>query len=84
VTETIVWAVLTAFITGGVAGGIVVGSVLRKRQRQLSEFQQELVADTNQRLAELDQAYDRLAGVEGRLEFAERLLKRGATAEPES
>ena len=55
-----------------VAGGIWVGAALRKRQRELAEFQQELTDDTNRRLAEL----------ENRLEFAERLLQRGASDEP--
>jgi hypothetical protein len=58
--------------------------VLRRRQGQLAEFQQELIDDTNRRLAELDVADDHLAELENRLEFAERLLQRGATEEPKS
>ena len=71
----LVWALLTGIVTGGTWVAIV----LRRQQRLLSERQQALMEDTNRRLAELDQTYQRLAEVEERLDFAERLLTDGRT-----
>ena len=74
----VVWALLTGLITGG----SWVAIVLRRQQRRLSEQQQALIEDTNRRLAELDQTYQRLAEVEERLDFAERLLSAGRVQPP--
>ena len=66
----VVWALLTGVVSGGVWAAIV----LHGRQRRLADQQQWLIEDTNRRLAELDATYQRLAEVEERLDFAERLL----------
>jgi hypothetical protein len=73
--NVVVWALLTGMVTGGTWVAIV----LRRQQRLLSERQQALMEDTNRRLAELDHTYQRLADVEERLDFAERLLSDGRT-----
>ncbi len=73
--NVVVWALLTGMVTGGTWVAIV----LRRQQRLLSERQQALMEDTNRRLAELDHTYQRLAEVEERLDFAERLLSDGQT-----
>ncbi len=61
-----------------------VAIILRRQQHRLSEQQQALIEDTNRRLAELDQTYQRLAEVEERLDFAERLLSAGRAQPPGS
>ena len=77
-TNIVVWALLTGLISGGTWVAIM----LRRQQRRLSEQQQALIEDTNRRLAELDQTYQRLAEVEERLDFAERLLSGGRVPPP--
>ncbi len=72
--NTIVWALLTGFVTGGTWVGIVLFRVMR-RQRELTGEQDRFRTDLH-RLDELDQVHARLAEVEERLEFAERLLTR--------
>jgi hypothetical protein len=71
-SETIAWALLTGMITGGVWVGIV---LLRHRSpRDGSEAEQ--LATMQRRLDELENVGQRLAEVEERLDFAERLLTR--------
>ena len=67
---TIVWALITGIVTGGVWVGIV----LLRRQHRLSEQQAALFADMQRRVDELENVDQRLAEVEERLDFAERLL----------
>ena len=69
---TIIWALLT----GAVSGGAWVGIVLLRRQHRLSSHQLQLVEDVERRLDELADVGNRLAEVEERLDFAERLLAR--------
>ncbi|MES2123341.1 MAG: hypothetical protein V4503_01510 [Gemmatimonadota bacterium] len=69
--NTIVWAVLTAVVTGAVWTGIAVFS----RQRVLIQRQAELLAEMEQRLLRLEDVGERLEGAEERLGFAERVLQ---------
>jgi hypothetical protein len=68
--NVIVWAVLTALITGGVWGGIVFVQRLRRR----IAFQEELLDDARHRLAALEEAGNRVVDVENRLDDTERRL----------
>jgi hypothetical protein len=70
--ETVVAVLLTGIITGGVWVGIV----LLRRQYRLTEQQPALLDDIQRRLDELENAEKRLAELEERLDFAERLLTR--------
>jgi hypothetical protein len=67
---TVLWALVNGFITGGA----LVGIVLLRRQYRLVARQPRLLEDVAQRLEQLDAMETRLAEVEGRLEFAERML----------
>lgn len=67
---TIVWALVTGFITGGVWVGIV----LLRRQHKLSERQPLLFRELQERWDQLESVDQRLAEIEERLAFAERLL----------
>lgn len=69
-SATILWALLTGAITGGVGVGIV----LLQRIRRISEQQPAELEDLRRRLDELEGVDRRLAEVEDRLEFTERLL----------
>lgn len=71
---TLIWALLNGIIIGGVWAGIV----LLRRQRRLAEQQPLLLDDIQQRLDHLESVEKRLAEVEERLDFAERLLARPA------
>lgn len=66
----IVWALLT----GALTGGVWVGIVLLQRIRRIAERQPAELEDVRRRLDELDGVERRLAEVEERLEFTERLL----------
>jgi predicted nuclease with TOPRIM domain len=77
VSGAIVWALLT----GTISGGVWVGIVLLRRIRQISERQPAQLEDMQRRLDELEHVDQRLAEVEARLEFAERLLSRQRDAE---
>jgi hypothetical protein len=68
--NVIVWAVLTALITGGVWGGIVFVQRLRRR----IAFQEELLDDARHRLAALEETGNRVVDVENRLDDTERRL----------
>ena len=67
---TIWWALSTGLVTGAAWVGIV----LLRRQYRLAARQPRLLEDVAQRLEQLDAVEKRLAEVEGRLEFAERML----------
>lgn len=58
--NVIVWAVLTALITGGIWGGIVFAQRLRRRV----VFQEELLDDARRRLDQLEHVGDRVLDVE--------------------
>jgi predicted nuclease with TOPRIM domain len=72
VSGAIAWALLTGMITGGVWVAIV----LLGRIRRISDQQPAQPEDMRQRLEELEQVERRLAELEERLEFTERLLIR--------
>lgn len=72
--HTVLWALLTGFVTGGAWVGIVLIRLMRG-QRALTEEQARFRGDIH-RLDEMDQVHARLAEVEERLEFTERLLTR--------
>jgi hypothetical protein len=74
--NTIIWALLTGLVTGGTWVGIVVF----RHQRRLSRLTPELLGEVQSRLDELEHVNKRLAEVEERLDFAERLL----TKEPDA
>jgi hypothetical protein len=66
--------VLWALLTGGVTGGVWMAILLLRRQRELVDDHAELSADVQRRLDDLNAVNTRLAEVEDRLDFAERLL----------
>ena len=72
--HTVVWALLTGFVTGGAWVGIVLVRLMRQ-QRQLGDEQERFRGDLH-RLDEMEQVQARLAEMEERLEFTERLLTR--------
>ena len=67
---TIIWALLTGLITGGAWVGIV----LVQRQRRLTLDQAGLRGELERRLDELEDVNTRLAELEERVEFTERVL----------
>jgi hypothetical protein len=67
---TIWWALSTGLVTGAAWVGIV----LLRRQSRLAARQPRLLENVAQRLEHLDAVEKRLAEIEGRLEFAERML----------
>jgi ABC-type bacteriocin/lantibiotic exporter with double-glycine peptidase domain len=73
----VVWALATGAITGAVWIGTLLVSHLRKQAVQ----QPILLAQLEDRLQRLEAVERRLAEVEGRLEFAERLLAAGSPSE---
>ncbi len=75
--NVIVWALLT----GMVSGGIWVAILLRRRSTRLSEPQPDQLEEIHRRLDELHHVDQRLAEVEERQDFAERLLTRPRDAE---
>lgn len=66
----ILWALLTA----GITGGVWVGIVLTSRHRRMLTEQQQLTASLQRRLEAVENVQGRLAEVEERLDFAERRL----------
>ena len=76
----VVWALATGAITGAIWVGTLLVSHLRKQALQ----QPILLAQLEDRLDRLEQVEKRLAEVEGRLEFAERLLAAGPPDERRS
>ena len=69
----ILWALATGFISGGAWVAIV----LMRRQHRLFDDQAELQEHVHRRLDTLTDVEARLAEVEERLEFAERVLAEG-------
>ncbi len=75
--SVVVWALAT----GAITGGVWVGTVLVSHLRRLAKEQLFVSAQLEDRLDQLDRMERQLADVETRLEFAERLLAAGPTAE---
>ncbi len=67
-----IWALLT----GGITGGAWVAIVLTRRQRQLARDYQDLVEDMHSLLRARDGLTARLAELEERVDYSERLLPR--------
>jgi hypothetical protein len=68
--EVVLWALLT----GGITGGIWTAIVLKGRQRRLSEDYEALLQDNAAHGAELERVSRKMAELEERVDFAERLL----------
>ncbi len=68
-------AVIWALLTGLVTGGVWVAIVLFSRQRWLRQQYQAMVQETDRRLSELDDTHRRMAELEERLDFTDRLLR---------
>lgn len=68
--QLVIWALGTGFVTGAVWVAIV----LMQSQRRLKQYQIEMGEETQVRLDHLDGLEIRLAEVEDRLAFTERLL----------
>jgi hypothetical protein len=66
--------VVWALATGAISGAVWIGTVLVSHLRKLAREQLFLLARLEDRLERLDHVEVRLAEVEGRLEFAERML----------
>ncbi|MEO5800686.1 MAG: hypothetical protein ABIZ70_01300 [Gemmatimonadales bacterium] len=67
----VVWAMLTGMITGGVWVAIV----LKQHQKKFERFQPQLLSRMEERLEMLESVEGRLAEMEERLDFTERVLK---------
>ena len=65
--------VLWALLTGGVTGAVWVAIVMFGRQKRI-ESERRGLDEVNERLDDLDAAEQRVAELEERLDFAERLL----------
>jgi hypothetical protein len=65
--------VLWALLTGGITGAVWVAIVMFGRQRRI-EAERRGLDEVNERLDDLDAAEQRVAELEERLDFAERLL----------
>jgi 3-methyladenine DNA glycosylase/8-oxoguanine DNA glycosylase len=76
-TGTILWALINGIITGGVWVGIV---MLRRQQRRSRE-EVELLEDLRHHLDDQEAVERRLAELEQRLEFTERMLGRDRAPE---
>ena len=66
--------VLWALLTGTVSGGVWAAIVLLGRQRRLAERQDAIRLTLERRLDELEGVEARLAELEERVDFAERIL----------
>lgn len=69
-SSVVLWALLNGLITGGVWAGIV----LLRRQQRLSRQQMDLLEDVRRYLDERETLEQRLAELEERVDFTERLL----------
>lgn len=67
----VIWAMLTGLVTGGVWVAIV----LKQHQKKLADMQPELLDRIEERMAELEHLDQRLAEVEERLDFTERIQR---------
>ena len=76
--NVVIWALLTGIVTGGVWASIV----LIGRQRRLAELQAAMRLELERRLDQLEGVDARLAELEERVDFAERLLP-GRREEPQ-
>ena len=65
--------VLWALLTGGLTGAVWVGIVMYQRQQRIDHGRRDL-DEMDARLDELEGAEQRVAELEERLDFAERLL----------
>jgi hypothetical protein len=65
--------VLWALFTGGITGAVWVAIVMFGRQKRI-ESERRGLDEVNERLDDLDAAEQRVAELEERLDFAERLL----------
>ncbi len=68
--QILVWALLNGVITGGVWVGIV----MLKRQRRLAREQMDVLEDVRRHLDSQELLQERMAALEERLDFTERLL----------
>lgn len=68
---TVIWALLTGLITGGVWAGIV----LFDRQRRIARGHADLLDEAARSIDQLDRVTRRLAEVEERMDFAERVIQ---------
>ena len=69
-SQLLLWALLNGVITGGGWVGIV----MLKRQRRLAREQMDVLEDVRRHLDSQEQLQERLAQLEERLDFTERLL----------
>lgn len=69
--------IMWALATGAITGAVWIGTLLVGHLRKLAKEQLFLLAQLEDRLERLDQVEKRLAEVEGRLEFTERLIAAG-------
>lgn len=78
--QVVIWALLTGVVTGGVWVAIV----LHGRQKWLRQQYQAMVEVTDHRLGQLEDTNRRVAELEERLDFTERLLTNPerSTADP--
>lgn len=72
--------VMWALATGAITGAIWIGTILTGHLRKLAKEQLFVLAELEDRLERLEQLERRLGEVDGRLEFAERLLAAGGAA----
>jgi hypothetical protein len=76
--QVVLWALLTGMVTGGAWVGIV----LVRHQRRLARLEPPPLDDVYRRLDELEGVGQRLAEIEDRVDFAERLLAEERAARP--
>lgn len=69
-SQVLIWALLNGVITGGVWVGIV----MLRRQRRLAREQMDVLEDVRRQLDSQEQLKERMAALEERLDFTERLL----------
>lgn len=69
-SQVLIWALLNGVITGGVWVGIV----MLRRQRRLAREQMDVLEDVRRHLDSQEQLKERMAALEERLDFTERLL----------
>lgn len=67
--QLVVWAMLTGMVTGGVWVAIV----LKSHHAKLAQYHPELLDRIEERLEQLEGVNDRLAEMEERLDFTERV-----------
>jgi hypothetical protein len=70
----ILQVVLWALVSGGITGGVWMAIVLFDRQKRLTRENAELLRDRQRALDALEDLTGRVAELEDRLEFTERVL----------